>query len=62
MLKRFGLDLWQLVLAEIIVGVHLTHIVFAGCPENFDHFEDVVETRVCDEEGAVVENLEEDAA
>ena len=58
----FFLDLWQIILVNLIIRIHIPHIIFGGSAQHLDDLQDMIETWVSYEEWSSIENFKENAA
>ena len=55
------LDLGELVVVEIVVGVHIHNLALGGSPQHLDDLDEVVHTVLANKKGSPLNHLKQDA-
>ena len=60
--EGFSLDLRQIIIIYLIVGIHVSYIRFCRGSQHFYHLKNMIETGVSNKERSSIEDLEKNAA
>ena len=56
------LDFGELVVVEVVVGVHVHNLTLGGGPQHLDNLDEMVDTILSNEKGSPLNHLEQDTA